>query len=146
MPRQKLQKPQPPPAKPRKRPSVKKKAIEVVPMSVPQPEKMPAAFKEMAVVETALQNSTVRIWRLYDEAVREFLASLQSGERVFFSPIPLSGTSRSSILLSAETMAAVRATGERLNIQYTHIVYSALIQFLAKRGQIFEGFPTSYGG
>ncbi len=118
----------------------------MVPMSVPQPEKMPAAFKEMAVVETALQKSTVRIWRLYDEAVREFLASLQNGERVFFAPIPLSGTSRSSILLSAETMAAVRATGDRLNIQYTHLVYSALIQFLAKRGQIFEGFPASFGG
>lgn len=140
MPIQKPQKPKP------KRPIVKKKVSELVHMSVPQPEKMPAAFKEMAVVESTLQNSTVRVWKLYDEAVREFLANLQTGERVFFSPIPIHGASRTSILLSAETMAALRATGERLNIQYTHLVFTALIQYLAKRGQIFEGFPSSYGG
>jgi hypothetical protein len=140
MPIQKPQKPKP------KRPSAKKKGSELVHMSVPQPEKMPTAFKEMAVVESTLQNSTVRVWRLYDEAVREFLANLQTGERVFFSPNPIHGTSRTSILLSAETMDALRATGDRLNIQYTHLVFTALIQYLAKRGQIFEGFPSSYGG
>lgn len=148
MPRQKLQKPQPPPAKPRKRASAKKKPVQagVVAMTVTQPKTMPTAFKELASVQSGLQNSRLRVWTFYDQAVRDLLNDIQTGERVFFSPIPIRGAIRRTIYLSPQTMEAVRETGEYLNVQINHLVFTALIQYLGKRGVTFEGFPVSFGG
>jgi hypothetical protein len=43
-------------------------------------------------------------------------------------------------------MEVLKETGDRLNIQYSHLVFTAFIQFLARRGMTFEGFPASFGG
>ena len=142
MPREKPQPPKP------KRPAANKKPAQpgVVAMTVTQPMTMPAAFKELASVKSGLQNSKFRLWTFYDQAVRDFLDDIQTGERVFFSPIPIRGAMRRTIYLSPQTMNAVRETGEYLNVQINHIVFTALIQYLGKRGVTFEGFPVSFGG
>jgi hypothetical protein len=115
-------------------------------MSVIQPETMMEAFKELAAERERLQESKTPVWALHDEAVRELLGDLQAGKRVFFSPNPIQGVTRRSIWLQTQTVEVLRETGTRLNIQYSHLVFTAFIQFLAKRGVTFDGFPASFGG
>lgn len=57
-------------------------------ISVMQPDAMIEAFKGLAASRAALENRRVTVRSLYDEAVRELLADLQTGRRVFFSLTP----------------------------------------------------------
>ena len=115
-------------------------------ISVMQPDAMINAFKSLAASRAGLENRRVTVRSLYDEAVRELLADLQTGRRVFFSPNPIDGGPRRSIWLQISTMETLKQTGDRLNIQYAHLVFTAFIQYLARRGVMLAGFPASFGG
>lgn len=111
-----------------------------------QPDSMIEAFKGLAASRAGLENRRVTVRSLYDEAVRELLADLQAGRRVFFSPNPIDSGPRRSVWLQVSTMQTLKQTGDRLNIQYAHLVFTAFIQYLARRGVMLAGFPASFGG
>ena len=115
-------------------------------INVSLPLELVEAYKEMAATRTLKQGVNVPSRALHDEAVSSFLSDIEAGKKVLFSPMPKGNVSQKSIRLQPETLAELRAVADRYNIQYAHLVYSALIQYMAKRGITFSGFPASFGG
>jgi hypothetical protein len=136
-----LQKPTPSKAKKLPRP-YQADLSELTGMQVYMPDKMLAAFKSLAAERSRQQMAKVPARALYDEAVKELLADLRKGRSIFYSPNPIQGAKRKTIWIWPKTMEDLRETGHRLNIQYAQLGFTALIQYLARRGITFEGFPT----
>lgn len=116
---------------------------DIVSVSVNQPDQMLFFFKILVEQREVKENARIPVRQLYDEAVKDLLADIRHGKPIFFTITPLRGVTRRSVWLLSETAEEVKTcTGE--NIHLSQFVLTALLRYMKKHGQTFEGFPTTY--
>ncbi len=116
---------------------------DIVSVSVNQPDQMLFFFKLLVEQREVQENARIPIRQLYDEAVKDLLADIREGKPIFFTITPLRGVTRRSVWLLSDTAEEVKkCTGE--NIHLSQFILTALLRYMEKHGQTFEGFPTTY--
>jgi|SRR6516165_4584292 hypothetical protein len=119
------------------------RAKDIVSVSVNQPDQMLFFFKLLVEQREVEENARIPIRQLYEEAVRELLDDIRDGKPIFFTITPLRGITRRTIWLLPDTAEEVKkCTGD--NIHLSQFVLTALLRYMERHGQTFEGFPTTY--
>lgn len=101
-------------------------------VGVSQPHGFAEAFKRLAVERTAADPKSRRVWAqdLHEEAVRNLLLRLWSGEKVVFVATPFGKNVHRTMWFDPALFAEIREVARRRNVSMATVVLTACLAYL----------------